>query len=172
MFRRAAHEPRIAAALVLLVAAAAVGLHAKRSSQSRANRDYAICSRDAAGCVTKELPVAVAESRSLGTGGYSDTWSVTVQTGAHSSLSIGGLTRAAAAPFENRDLAEARYHDGRLSAIVAMDGTSLKVPFAFTTELFVLGGIAVALFLAAGGFLAWGFTRVNRSTSAPQPRSG
>ena len=169
VFRRALREPRVIAALVLVAFGAAVGWYGKDASTTQANRDFARCGgiRSGADCVTKRLPVSTAETKSVGTSGYSHTYSISVQTSPNSYVSLNDVSAAAARSFGGVSVAEVRFHHGRLTAIVAPDGTALKVPLAFTRRLIVSGGIAVAALLIGGGLLAWGFTRVNRSPPSP-----
>jgi hypothetical protein len=70
---------------------------------------------------------------------------------------------ADASHFEGRSSAEVRSRNGHEAAIVADDGTAVEVPFIFNVRIAAIGGVAVALLMLGGGFLAWGFTRVNRS---------
>lgn len=169
MFRRAFREPRVIAALVLVALAAAIGWYAKNAATTQANRDFVRCggTQAAADCVTKRLPVSTTETRSVGTSGYSHTYSISVQTSRHSYVSLNDVSPAVARSFGGVSSADVRFHQGRLTAIVAPDGTTVKVPLAFTRRLFVTGGIAVATLLAGGGLLAWGLTRVNRSPPRP-----
>jgi hypothetical protein len=164
MFRRALHEPRVIAALILVALAAPIGWYGKHDADMQASRDFARCggAQPAVECVTKRLPVATSETESVSSGGYSHTYAISVQTGRNSYFSMNGLSRDVVQPFEGVSAADARFREGRLTAIVAPDGTALKVPLAFTTRLLVTALIAGAALLAGGGLLAWGFTRVNR----------
>ena len=168
MWRRAAHEPRIQIALALILAAVPIGWYAKHQAETRANDDFAACggARPAPDCTSKQQPISTTETTSVGSNGYDQSWSISVQTGPHSFFSMSGLSHDTVRPFEHASTAEARYHDGRLAAVVAQDGTALKVPFAFTRTLAVEGGAVGVLVLAAGGLIAWGFTRVNALPSA------
>jgi len=165
VFRRALREPRVIAALVLVALAAAIGWYAKNTATTQANRDFARCGGTPSGpdCVTKRLPVSTGETKSIGSDGYSHTYSISVQTSRNSYVSMNDVPATVARSFGGVSVADVRFHEGRLTAIVAPDGTALKVPLAFTKRLFVTGGIAVAALLIGGGLLAWGFTRVNRS---------
>ena len=169
MFGRALREPRVIAALVLVAFGAAVGWYGKHAATTQANRDFARCGgiRSGPDCVTKRLPLSTAETKSVGTNGFSHTYSISVQTSPNSYVSLNDVSADAARSFGGVAAADVRFHHGRLTAIIAPDGTALKVPFAFTRRLIVTGGIAVAALLIGGGLLAWGFTRVNRSPARP-----
>jgi hypothetical protein len=117
--------------------------------------------------VTKRLPLSSGETKSVGTTGYSHTYSISVQTGRHSYVSLNDVSADVARSFGGASAADVRFHQGRLTAIVASDGAAVKVPLAFTRRLIVTGGIAVAALLSGGGLLAWGLTRVNRSPLRP-----
>ena len=153
------------AALVLVALGAAIGWYGKSTATAQANRDFARCGgiQSGAECVTKRLPVSTGDTRSVGTNGYSHTYSISVQTSRNSYVSLNDVSAAAARSFDGVSAADVRFHQGRLTAIVAPNGTALKVPLAFTKRLIVTGGIAIASLLLGGGLLAWGFTRVNRS---------
>ena len=168
MFRRAAREPRVVGGLLLVVAALAVGAWIAHDVTRQADRDYAACGKavtTAPDCVFKRRPVSVGWVSSSNNG-FRREYQVSVQTRPNFTYTVGGLSAADVEPFQGLEEAEVRYRQGRLVAIVAPDGTSLEVPFAFSKRLVVFGATAFGLFLLGIGSLAWGFTRVNRNSRA------
>jgi hypothetical protein len=93
MFRRALHEPRVIAALILIALAGSIGWYGKHEADVQASRDFARCggAQPAAECVTKRLPVATSDTKSVSTGGYSHTYAISVQTGRNSYFSMNDL---------------------------------------------------------------------------------
>lgn len=168
MFRRALHEPRVVLGVLLVAAAVLAGFLVKHGAEQQASRDFAACAgaSPAPDCTTRSLPVSTSWTSSSANG-FRRTYSVILQTGRHSSLSLNGLDHAAVRPFEDQPVADVRYRSGRLTAIVAADGTALEVPFAFTRRVLLAGALVGAAFLAGGGLLAWGLTRVNRTPVEP-----
>jgi heme A synthase len=167
MFRRAVHEIRVIAGLVLIVAAVAACLWELGGITSQADRDFALCggARQAPDCVSKRRPVSVIKtdpSDELAQGSYE----VVVQTSPNVTASLFGLTEADAAPFQGLETTEIRYRRGRLVAIVAPDGTAYEFPFALTKELLLVVGSAIVAGLLGMGSVAWGLTRVNRTPKA------
>jgi hypothetical protein len=169
VFRRAAREIRVAGGLLLLVAAVAVGAWVANGVTRQADRDYALCGHvvmTTPDCVVTRRPVGVGWTESSSSG-FRRGYVVSVQTSPSVTLSIGGLSEAEAGSFSRLGTAaELRYRQGRLVAILAPDGTSLKVPFAVTKRLLVDGSAALVLGLLGMGSMAWGLTRVNRT---PRP---
>ena len=168
MLRRALHEPRVIIGVLLVTVAAAGGWLLKRSAEAQASKDFAACgaAQPAADCTTRVLPIDTAWSESSGNG-FRRTYALSVQTSRHSSVSLNGLSATTVEPFTHQNDANVRYRGGRMTAVVAQDGTALKVPFAFTRRVFVSGALVAFAFLAGGGLLAWGFTRVNRKAVQP-----
>lgn len=167
MFRRALREPRVVAGVLLVAASVLAGWLVKRGAEQQASRDFAACTAAAPApdCTMRTLPVSTGWTSSSGNG-FRRTYSVSVQTGRHSSFSLNGLNHTTVRPFEGRQVADVRYRSGRLTAIIAADGTALEVPFAFTRRVLVSGALVGAAFLVGAGLLAWGLTRVNRAARA------
>jgi hypothetical protein len=168
VFRRAASEIRVVGGLLLIAAAVALGAWVAHDVTRQADRDYAVCGEGVPtglDCVSKRRPVNVgwAESSS---NGFRREYELAVQTRRNVTFTVGGLSAGDVAPFQGLQTAEVRYRQGRLVAIVAPDGTSLKVPFAFTKRLLVYGSTALVLVLLGMGSVAWGLTRVNRNSRA------
>jgi hypothetical protein len=161
-------EIRVVGGLLLIVVAVAIGAWAARDTTRQADRDYAVCGEavtTAHDCVSKRRPVRVGWVSSS-SNGFRREYEVSVQTRPNFTFTVGGLSEADVAPFQGLQEAEVRYRQGRLVAIVAVDGTSLKVPFSLNKRLVVFAATAFALFLLGIGSLAWGFTRVNRNSRA------
>jgi hypothetical protein len=168
VFRRAAREIRVVGGLLLIGAGLATGAWVAADVTRQADQDYAICGKvvpSAPQCVAKQRPISVGWVQSS-SNGFRREYELNVQTRPNFTFSVGGLSAADVAPFQGLRAAEVRYREGRLVAIVAPDGTSLKVPFAFTKRLLVYGSTACALALLGIGAVAWGFTRVNRNSRA------
>ena len=163
MFARAAREPRVIAGVLLTLAAVLLGYLEYRHVRAQADRDYAYCASPTApsGCTAERKPLEVITSRGS-SDGFKEHYSLAVQTGERTTLTI-GVSAETAAHFEGQSSAEVRYRNGHESAIVADDGSSIEVPFIFNVDVAAIGGVAVALLMLGGGFLAWGFTGVNRS---------
>jgi hypothetical protein len=168
VFRRAVREIRVIAGLILIAAAIAVGVFELSRVTGQADRDFATCGlaiTPAADCESKHRPVSVGWVSSS-SNGFRREYEVSVETRPSFTFSLGGLSKSDIAPFEGLESAEVRYHEGRLTAIVAPDGTALKVPFAFSKELLFAVGFAFAGGLLGMGSIAWGFTRINRTPKA------
>lgn len=167
LLKTAAHDARIATGVLLVVVAAAVGFYDKHSAERLGDRDFALCgaAQISSGCTSKEAPVSTGWTESNGNG-FRRTYHVSVATGAHVTVSVGDLSKDEVAPFESQQQAELRYRQGRLAAIVATNGATIKVPFAFTWHVIELGVVAGVLFLVGAGLFAWGFARINN-----RPRS-
>jgi hypothetical protein len=167
LLRRAAHEARVSVGIVLVALAAFVGYYDKLDSQRLADRDFALCgaAQTVRDCTSKIAPVFTGWNASSGNG-FRRVYFVSVATGRHSTVTIGGLSKADVVPFESQKLAELRYRQGRLAAVVGPTGATIKVPFAFTHKAIGLGIVAGVLALAGGGLFAWGFARLN---NRPRP---
>jgi hypothetical protein len=168
VFRRAAREIRVVGGLLLIVAGLAMGAWVARDVTRQADRDYAVCARavpTAPDCVAKRRPVDVGWT-AASSNGFRREYELSVHTRPNFTFTIGGLSSAEVEPFQGLQEAEVRYRQGRLVAIVAPDGTSLKVPFAFSKRLVGFGSTALVLALLGMGFVAWGLTRVNRNARA------
>jgi hypothetical protein len=167
VFRRAAHEPRVILGVLLVVAAIAGGYGELHRVRAQADRDFARCggARQASDCVSKRRPVSVGWVESSNNG-FRREYNIAVQTRPNVTVSVLGLSASDVAPFRQIRETEVRYRAGRLVAIVAPDGTSLEVPFSFSTRLAVFGATAIVLGLLGFGSVAWGLTRVNRT---PRP---
>jgi hypothetical protein len=167
MIGRAARELRVVGGLLLVLVAAGAGYVELHRVSQQADRDFALCggAAQAPGCVSKRRPVSVGWTSSSGNGFHRE-YEVVVHTRPNFTVSLGGLSKAEAAPFEGVQTAEIRYRQGRLVAFVAPDGTSLEFPFAFSTELVIVLAAASLAGLLGAGSIAWGLTRVNRSSRA------
>jgi hypothetical protein len=168
VFRRAAREIRVGGGLLLIAAAVAMGAWLAHGVTRQADQDYAACGVGvpaATDCVPKQRPVNVGWVESS-SNGFRREYELGVQTRPNVTFTVGGLSAADVAPFQGLQTAEVRYRQGRLVAIVAPDGTSLKVPFAFTKRVLVYGSTALVLVLLGMGSVAWGLTRVNRNSRA------
>jgi hypothetical protein len=165
MFRRAAREIRVVGGLILVVAAVATGLVELNRVTGQADRDFALCGSPGGtppGCVSKREPISVSSVISSDNGFRRES-EVHIQTSPNVTMSLSGLSKADAAPFQGMTTAETRYRQGRLVAVVAADGTSYEFPLAFSKELAVVMGSAAVAGLLGMGSVAWGFTRVNRT---------
>ena len=168
MFRRAAREIRVVGGLLLIAAAVGLGVWVAHDVTRQADRDYVVCGAGvptALECASRRRPVKVVWVVSS-SNGFRREYELAVQTRPHVTFTVGGLSAADVAPFQGLQTTEVRYRQGRLVAIVAPDGTSLKVPFAFSKRLLVNGSTALVLFLLGMGSVAWGLTRVNRNSRA------
>jgi hypothetical protein len=168
LLRTAARESRIVAGVLLVAVAFGIGLYDERDAKHLADRDFALCgTAPVTGCTSREAPVSTGWTESSGNA-FRKVWRISVVTGPHTTVSVSGLRQEQVAPFAAEGRAELRYHDGRLAAIAAADGTTIKVPFALTRRTIVLGILAAVLFLAGGGLLAWGFARINNRPRPPR----
>ena len=167
MFRRAAREIRVVGGLLLIVVAVVLGLAELHQVRQQADRDFALCGgvRQAPDCVSKLRPVSVSWTES-GNSGFRREYEVVVQTRPNVTVSLGGLSKVDVAPFEELQTTEIRYRQGRLVAFVAPNGTALEFPFAFSMRLLAVLGSAIVFGLLGMGSVAWGFTRVNRTSRA------
>lgn len=167
MFRRAARETRVIAGLLLIVAAVAAGLVELSKVSGQADRDFARCGgpRLAPDCRVKREPISVSSTVSSDTG-FKREYEIHIESSPTLTMSLFGLSKAEAEPFQGMKSAETRYRDGRLVAIVASDGTTYEFPFALSKELGIVVGSAVLAGLLGMGSLAWGLTRVNRTPKA------
>ena len=170
LLRKAAREPRVVAGLLIALLAVGVGYYDKTSSQQLADRDFAICGRAqiAPGCSSRMARIFTGWTASSGNG-FRRVYHVTVATGRRTTETIDGLSKADVAPFQAFTRAELRYRQGRLTAIVGADGSTIKIPFAFTRKAIELGIVAFVLLAAGGGLFAWGFARINNRPHAPSP---
>jgi hypothetical protein len=164
MFRRAAREIRVIAGLLLIVGAVVAGLYELNQVSGQADRDFARCggARQAPECVTKRRPVSISSVVSTDNG-FQREYEIAVRTSPNVTMSLFGLSKADAAPFEGLKTAEIRYRQGRLVAVLAPDGTSYEFPFAFSKELAIVLASAFMAGLLGMGSVAWGLTRVNRT---------
>jgi hypothetical protein len=164
---RAAHELRVIGGLLLIVVAVVAGYSELHRARQQADRDFALCGgvQQAPDCVSKRRPVSVSWIASS-SNGFRREYEVVVQTRPTVTVSLGGLSKADVAAFEGSQTTEIRYRQGRLVAFVAPNGTALEFPFAFSTHLLVVTGSAIVLGLLGAGSVAWGLTRVNRSSRA------
>lgn len=167
MFRRAAREIRVVGGVLLILGAIGVGYAELHRGRQQADRDFALCGgvQRAPDCVSKQRPVSVGWTESS-SNGFRREYSVVVQTRPNVTASLGGLSKADVTPFEGLRTTEIRYRQGRLVAFVAPSGTALEFPFAFSARLLTVMGSASLLGLLGAGSVAWGFTRVNRSSRA------
>jgi hypothetical protein len=168
VFTRAAREIRVVGGLLLIVAGVAMGAWVANDVTRQADRDYAVCGKVVPAppdCDAKRRPISVGWVQSS-SNGFRREYELSVHTRRNFTFTVGGLSAADVAPFQGLQTAEARYRQGRLVAILAPDGTSLEVPFAFSKRLVVYGSTALVLALLGIGSLAWGFTRVNRNSRA------
>jgi hypothetical protein len=157
----------VIAGVLLVVIGIALGYFEFHSIRAQADRDFAHCStpQPPPDCVAKRRPITVVTSRSSDNA-FRPAYAISIQTGSHTTLTLGGLSHDEVAPFEQQSSAKVLYRNGHATAVVASDGTELEVPFVFSVRLAVFGGIVAGLVLLGGGLLAWGFTRVNRSPQA------
>jgi hypothetical protein len=167
VFGRAAREIRVIAGLLLIAAAVGAGLYEVSAAGGRADRDFALCGgpQPGSGCEAKRRPASVSWVSSS-SNGFHREYSIDVQTRPNVTVSLGGLSEAAVAPFQGQQTTEIRYRQGRVVAFVAADGTALEFPFSFSKELLIVLGSAFVAGLLGLGSLAWGLTRVNRSSRA------
>jgi hypothetical protein len=167
VFRRAAREPRVIAGLLLILAAAAAGLYELNEVTGQADRDFALCGGpvQAPECVTKHRPISITSTVSSDTGFHRE-YAVEVHMSPNVTMSLFGLSKADAEPFQGVTTAEVRYRQGRLVAVLAPDGTSYEFPLSFSKELLIVVGSAIVAGLLGMGSMAWGLTRVNRSPRA------
>jgi hypothetical protein len=99
-----------------------------------------------------------------GPDGSTREWEVAVQVSKHGTYSFTGLTDADVAQLRGATRMEVLYRHGRPVAIVAPDGSTVRVPFTFFKSLLwvlLLGGGAVFLTFI---WMIAGFVRVR---SAP-----
>ena len=158
----------IAVGTTVLLALAGWSVHSWQAARALADRDFAACGlrTDAPGCSERVLLVTTSWSRSA-SDAFRKRYTISVQTGGHSFFSVGGVSARQAAVFAASQTARARYHDGRLTALVATDGEVLKVPFAFSRQLLVDAGVGLLLFLLGGLALTFGLIGWSRSRSEP-----
>jgi hypothetical protein len=164
VFARAAREPRVIAGVLFVLASILLGYVEYHRVRAQADHDYAHCAPTPppSDCTTKRKPLDVVTSRSS-SDAFRKRYALTVETGDASTLTL-GVSGDVASHFDGQSSTDVRYRHGHPAAIVADDETAVEVPFIFSAHVAVVGAVAVALLMLGGGLLAWGLTRVNRST--------
>jgi hypothetical protein len=155
--------------IILMALAVPLGIGNVIHDEHVANTDFAACAQDmgAPGCSLRPAEQTAVGWTISSSNGFQKQYHVTVATSPHTFYTV-AVSREMAAKFQGQNNATLIYHSGRLTAIVSPDGSSsVKVPFSFTKQFFLLAGLALLLFLAGGGLLTWGLVRWDRSRRRP-----